>query len=61
MLIYQSIVEFISVLYHCITLTTTNHHSRDENHMIKQNSSQAGFHTWLTHIKLKKKMQETLI
>jgi len=32
MLIYQHIGILISVLYHCNTLTTNNHHSSDESH-----------------------------
>jgi len=41
MLIYHPIEVLLSVLYHCNTLTTTNH-SRDESHMINQSSSQEG-------------------
>jgi len=40
MLIYQLIDVLISVLDHCNTLTTNNHHSSDESYMSNHSSSQ---------------------
>jgi len=53
MLVYQPIEELISVLKHCNTLTTNNHHSNDENHMINHSSSQAVFHKKINTYKKK--------